>query len=369
MKNKPFIIGITGNIASGKSVVRQYCENLGAVTFDADLLAHRTYLKGKPTYQSIVDTFGTGILDTEAQIDRKKLGRTVFQDPIALEKLEAIVHPAVIEMINTLLKATKSHLFVVEAVKLIEAGLAASCDQVWVVAADDQLRLQRLIEERHMSIQEAKQRIESQTPQAEKIAQADQVIYTERSFKDTYDQVYSALYGLKSSANIGNEINKLENNTVIRPLQICDEADWLQFQQKLTTGRNNIQDIHKFLGKKSVMGLWQAGSLSRIVSWKIENLLALMIDYENSSQLKEPILDLALQDWLEYTTWQHLCTLLLAEQKILLKANFNETGYQKLASIQDSQNFPPIKNFLAKYDNSQEQVFYKKNQDYEFGFF
>ena len=76
-------------------------------------------LEGKPTYQSIVDTFGTGILDTEAQIDRKKLGRIVFKIH-CLGKTGGDCSSAVIEMINTLLKATKSHLFVVEAVKLIE---------------------------------------------------------------------------------------------------------------------------------------------------------------------------------------------------------------------------------------------------------
>ena len=365
MQKKPFIIGITGNIASGKSVVRQYLENLGSITFDADLLAHRTYLKGKPAYQPIIDTFGTGILAHDMQIDRKKLAKIVFKDEFALEKLEAIVHPEVTKMINALVTAAKSRIVVIEAIKLIEAGMAADCHQVWVVSADDTLRLQRLVEDRNMRISEARQRIESQSPQVDKITQAHQVIYTDGKFNDTYNQVNSALNDLKLPESADEEILKLDSNFVIRPLQVWDEVDWNEFQLKLPTGSNDKQDTFEVLAKQSVMGLWQANTLARVAYWKMEALLALITGFAQISQNYQPDLGLAFQTWIERTAWQHLSSLLLVDEKTILQANFNQQHYHKLDMDKDLTDFPPIRALLNKYAITKEQVSYKRNPDFE----
>ena len=92
---KKFIIGLTGNIATGKSVVRKMLEHLGAYGIDADALSHRAISKGAPGYQPVVDEFGKYILDSEGSIDRGKLAKLVFSDTEALAKLEAIIHPFV----------------------------------------------------------------------------------------------------------------------------------------------------------------------------------------------------------------------------------------------------------------------------------
>lgn len=104
MEPDPFVIGLTGNIASGKSVVLQHLANLGALTIDADLVAQETYLPGNPAYEPILERFGSDLAFNDGQINRSKLGQIVFRDPAALGELEAIIHPLVTRRILTSLK-------------------------------------------------------------------------------------------------------------------------------------------------------------------------------------------------------------------------------------------------------------------------
>jgi dephospho-CoA kinase len=99
-----FVIGLTGNIATGKSVVRRMLEHLGAYTIDADALTHRAYAKGAPGYQQVIDRFGKWLINKDGEIDRKKLGNLVFSDAEALKQLEAIVHPLVRQATEMLIK-------------------------------------------------------------------------------------------------------------------------------------------------------------------------------------------------------------------------------------------------------------------------
>src|SRR5215208_831246 len=99
-----YVIGLTGNIATGKSVVRRMLEHLGAYTIDADALSHRVISKGAPGYQPVLDKFGTWLLDKDGQIDRAKLGRLAFADGEALVQLEDIIHPYVGQAVDILVK-------------------------------------------------------------------------------------------------------------------------------------------------------------------------------------------------------------------------------------------------------------------------
>jgi dephospho-CoA kinase len=99
-----FVIGLTGNIATGKSVVRKMLEHLGAYGIDADALGHRAIAKDAPGYQAVIDTFGRWILTPDGQIDRAKLAHVVFSDPDALVRLESIVHPLVRQAVDILIK-------------------------------------------------------------------------------------------------------------------------------------------------------------------------------------------------------------------------------------------------------------------------
>ena len=184
-----YIIGLTGNIATGKSVVSGMLEHLGAKAIDADALVHELMEKGTPVWQAVVQEFGQAVLDHERSIDRKKLGSIVFADEVALHRLEALVHPAVIARTEELIESSQEPVVVVEAIKLIEAGMDRSYDALWVVTCRKGQQLARLVEQRGLTEKEARQRIKAQPPQEAKLARADVVIDNSRSLDETWRQV------------------------------------------------------------------------------------------------------------------------------------------------------------------------------------
>lgn len=184
-----YVIGLTGNIATGKSVVRQMLQHLGAYTIDADSLTHRAMAPGAPAYKPIVETFGQFILDAEKNIDRTMLGNIVFARPDALAKLEAIVHPVVGQAIATLITRSTQSVIVIEAIKLLEGDLGKAVDEVWVVDASPDTQLKRLTGPRKMSEADAKQRIAAQGSQAEKLKRASLIIKNDGNVEETWKQV------------------------------------------------------------------------------------------------------------------------------------------------------------------------------------
>jgi dephospho-CoA kinase len=184
-----YVIGLTGNIGMGKSVVRKMLEHLGAYTIDADGLAHQTMVPGAPAYHPIVDTFGKWILDPDGKINRSKLGAVAFAHPEALTRLEAVTHPFVGQGIDTLINRAKQQIIVVEAIKLIEGQLGGQVDTIWVVDTALQIQLQRLVEKRGMSEVEARKRIEGQNSQRDKLGRANVVISNNGTLPDVWVQV------------------------------------------------------------------------------------------------------------------------------------------------------------------------------------
>ena len=196
--NSPkFVIGLTGNIATGKSEVLKMLARLGATVIDADALAHRVMAKGTPVWRAVVEEFGEGILGPDGEIDRSRLGEIVFSDPKALRRLERIVHPAVIAATVELIQAAEGDVVAVEAIKLIEAGM--KCDSLWVVTCAKEQQLARLMAQRGLSEEEARRRIEAQPPQEEKLALADVVIDNSGSLEETWEQVRAAWERIRCS--------------------------------------------------------------------------------------------------------------------------------------------------------------------------
>ncbi|UCC89406.1 MAG: dephospho-CoA kinase [Anaerolineales bacterium] len=171
-----YIIGVTGNIATGKSLVLRMLKELGAETLDADNLVHVLMRRGSPLYDKIVAEFGRYILDEDFEIDRGRLGNIVFSDSQALAHLESITHPPVKREIKRWIAGTKASVVAVEAIKLIESGMADDCNAVWVVSASEDVQLERLMTKRKTAGPQAMLRIGAQPPQEEKIARADVVI-------------------------------------------------------------------------------------------------------------------------------------------------------------------------------------------------
>jgi dephospho-CoA kinase len=196
-----FIIGLTGNIATGKSTVLHYLRAKGAYVIDADRLAHAALQPGGPAYEPSMEAFGPGIVKEDGTIDRPALGRIVFADPHALRKLEGIVHPAVFELAKQELAQTEAKLVVVEAIKLLESQrLVTLCQEIWVVTADPQVQLQRLVEQRGMDEAEARQRMAAQSPQAEKVKHATRVIANNGSTAALYVQLDAIWNEIAASA-------------------------------------------------------------------------------------------------------------------------------------------------------------------------
>jgi len=210
---KPYLIGLTGGIACGKSTVLAMLAALGARSIDADRATHRVQQPGTPTYQQIVAAFGPAILSSPGgPIDRRKLGALVFGDPQLLRRLEQIVHPAVRAEINAFLDAVgkaggystrlrpiERPVAVIDAIKLLESGWAKQCDQVWVVTCPEDQQLDRLMHTRGMSEADARQRIAAQAPQASRLAQATVVIDNSGSQAHTRAQVEAAWQNVLSA--------------------------------------------------------------------------------------------------------------------------------------------------------------------------
>ena len=145
--DRPLRIGLTGPIGCGKSTVAGWLGELGAAVIDADQVARQVTPVGSAPLAAVVTAFGPGILRVDGSLDRAALGRIVFADPAALARLESIIHPAVRPRILELLaEADRSAapVVVIEAIKLVEGGLASLCDEVWLVTCDPAVQRERL---------------------------------------------------------------------------------------------------------------------------------------------------------------------------------------------------------------------------------
>ena len=190
---EPYVIGLTGNIATGKSVVAKMLSELGAEHIDADRLAHRVMARGTPAWERIVAVFGKEILKPDGAIDRRRLGAIVFADSQLLARLESIVHPDVLAYARRLISSSTAPVVVLEAIKLLESGMARRmCNSIWVVVAPREVQIRRLTERRGLSYREAALRVDAQPPQDEKVAQADVVIDNGGDIETTLIQVRRA---------------------------------------------------------------------------------------------------------------------------------------------------------------------------------
>ena len=181
------IIGLTGGIAGGKSLVSQQLAERGAVVIDADKVGHEAYRKGSETFRAVVEAFGTGVVGVDGEIDRKALGAKVFAEPEARRRLEAIVWPAMRTMMEKQLaelRAKDASIAVLEAALLIEADWLPLVDEVWLVTASPETVRQRLAERNGMTAEQADSRVRAQLSNEERRAYADVVIENDGSLEE-----------------------------------------------------------------------------------------------------------------------------------------------------------------------------------------
>lgn len=190
----PSILGLTGNIASGKSTIGLMLLELGATVYvDADTVVHELYLPGKPLVSQLVQTFGPSILDADGGVNRRTLGDVVFGDQSKLRQLEAIVHPAVqTALIERLRALPPDGIGVLDAVKLVESGYGPLCHGLWLVTCPYEVQLRRLIESRGLSEAEARLRLDAQPELESKRAIATEIIDNGGSLEALRAQVTAA---------------------------------------------------------------------------------------------------------------------------------------------------------------------------------
>jgi len=179
-----YVVGITGNIATGKSLVLGRLADCGAYCIDADKMAHDCMRKGTAVWREIRRQFGDGILSPDGEVNRAVLGRIVFADPDALRTLESIVHPAVRSRIEQVLVSAGHAVVVIEAIKLLEAGLSEQCHAVWVTTCSEEEQVRRLVHRRGLSRGDAWLRVRAQPPASEKVVRADILLENEGAPED-----------------------------------------------------------------------------------------------------------------------------------------------------------------------------------------
>ena len=187
-----FVLGLTGGIGTGKSMVGEILAGLGASIINADGLGHKVYEPDTAGWAEVVDAFGEDVLSPTREVDRKKLGGVVFSDPRALERLNAITHPRIYRLIEdeikTLERAGREEV-VVEAALLIEAGWAPLVNEIWVTTSPERLVVERLQERNGLSEGAIRDRIASQMPQEERIKHAVEVIDNGSSLSELNSRV------------------------------------------------------------------------------------------------------------------------------------------------------------------------------------
>ncbi len=190
----PFVIGLTGGIGSGKTVVTDWFAKQGIEIVDADVIAHQIVAKGSPTLQKIIDAFGQWVINKQGELNRPLLREHVFQNPIALKQLEAITHPAIRQEIGQQLQQVKSQ-YVILSVPLLledgETGLVQFCQHVVVVDVSEETQLKRASQRDGQTIEKIQAIMHKQIDRKSRLAQADDVICNNNSLEELYQQLPS----------------------------------------------------------------------------------------------------------------------------------------------------------------------------------
>ncbi len=195
------VIGLTGGIASGKTIVSQQLAERDAVVIDADKVGHEAYRSGTETFQSVVVAFGQEVVGADGEIDRRALGGKVFADPEARKRLEQIVWPAMRQMMEERLAELRSGgtpVAVLEAALLIEADWLPLVDEVWLVTVSPETASQRLMERNGLTAEQADSRLRSQLTNEERRPYADVVIENDGALAELNRAVDEAWSKLKA---------------------------------------------------------------------------------------------------------------------------------------------------------------------------
>ena len=191
------VIGLTGSIASGKSTVSKKLSDLGYMVIDCDQINHKLLKKARKGYYPVLEEFGEEILDEHDQIDRKKLGKIVFNDSKLKEKLNQILHPLIKEVVLEEINMLNEGLIFLDCPLLFETDFHKLCDATVVVYVNMDTQIRRLMERDSITFPEALRKIYAQMPLDDKLSLADYVIDNCHSLGDLDWQIKQLLFRLE----------------------------------------------------------------------------------------------------------------------------------------------------------------------------
>lgn len=197
------VIGLTGGIASGKSVIaKELAKMPGVAVIDADRVAWECYQQTSDVYKKLLEHFGKGILRSDGGIDRKRLGEIVFTDEEELDFLSKTVHPAVAERVRRLAgehKEKGTEILIIEAALLLQSAHAdlSSFDYIVALKVDREEQIKRLMQRDEISREVALRKVESQASGGDRLAEADYIIDTKGSEGDTITQAKKLFAAIK----------------------------------------------------------------------------------------------------------------------------------------------------------------------------
>lgn len=193
------ILGLTGGIASGKSTADEFFKKKNIPIVDADKIAHHIYDKDQTAYSLVVDKFGKKILAKDQSVDRKKFGQIVFSDVNKLHELNKITHPFILKEIKQQLRSqSKNHALVIADIPLLfESHGENLCDKILVISIPEKLQIQRLMARNNLTAKEARERINSQMPLAEKVKKATYVVDNAGTIEELEEKLNKILDKIK----------------------------------------------------------------------------------------------------------------------------------------------------------------------------
>lgn len=285
MSNWPgkYVIGLTGNIATGKSVVRRMLEHLGAYTIDADALSHRAIARGAPGYQPLLDIFGKWLVGKDGEIDRSKLGNLVFSDRDALKQLENIIHPLVKQAASMLIQRAIQPIVVLEAIKLLESDTGKACDTIWVTTAPEEIQVERLVRKRGFTKEQALERIHIQSAQSDKVAAANLVIHNTGSYDDLWEQISNEWKKISPNGT-GDTLPSIKITEAgefsVQRGRPRDSAVIAEIITRLSKGQQKMipEDVMAQFGDKAYLLLKLNDKVVGLAGWQVENLVARTTD-------------------------------------------------------------------------------------------
>ena len=179
--SKSIKIGLTGGIASGKTIVSDFFKQFGTKVIDADVISHQVTKPGGTAFQEIISSFGSSVLDENGLIDRKKMRKIIFDDVTKKEMLERIIHPKVREEMFNLASQSNDHYLIVSVPLLVETGMNEMMDRTLVVDCSEETQIERLMHRDKITLGEAKSILRNQTNRSTRLKASDDLIVNEKN--------------------------------------------------------------------------------------------------------------------------------------------------------------------------------------------